>query len=136
MANKYVSMRVSSTEEDVNFDGVPDIIDIRLTANGVERGNDIHGVKLMMQFSYIVDESRIDMRMKSLAYASYASPLPGVGLYIDGTVCVKEASLINIHNNSSRSLLYIISVTLNRKFISTYQLMQITTSHNSFASTK
>ena len=85
MASKYVSMKVSSTEEDNNFDGVPDIIDIRLTANGIE-SSAVHSVKMMMEFSYIVNESRIDLIMKSLAYANYASPLPGVGLYVDGTV--------------------------------------------------
>ena len=103
MGSKYASMTASTTEEDRNFDGVADVIDVRLTARGIGAAN-VHSAKVLMQFSYIVDESRIDMNMKSLAYVSFASPLPGVGLYVDGTLrfdqvaALDEGKLRDVYN--------------------------------------
>ena len=91
MGEKYASMKVSTTEEDVNFDGIPDVIDVRMTATGVNPVTAVHSVKVLMQFSYAVGNSRVDLKMKSLGYASFASPLPGVGLYVDGKVRLPSA---------------------------------------------
>ena len=105
MGGKYAAMTASAVEEDRNFDGVADVIDVRLTARGVGAAG-VHSAKVLMQFAYAVDESRVDLSMKSLAYASFASPLPGVGLYVDGTLrfdqvaALDEGKLRDVYNHN------------------------------------
>lgn len=88
--NKLMAVDVQASERDLNFDGRMDIIDVKAVARGV---GDVHGVKALMAFDYTLG-GRVNLAMNGLAYASHASPLPGVGLFVDGYLRLDQRDAI------------------------------------------
>lgn len=90
MGNKLMAVDIQASHQDVNMDGRMDVIDVKAVARGL--GN-VHGVKALMAFDYAIN-GRVDLAMNGLAYASYASPLPGSGLFVDGYLRLEQRDAI------------------------------------------
>uniref|UniRef100_A0A7S0WWC3 Transmembrane protein 231 n=1 Tax=Pyramimonas obovata TaxID=1411642 RepID=A0A7S0WWC3_9CHLO len=83
---KVAAVDVQATEQDINYDGKTDIIDVLVTSRGV---TPVHSVKLLMGFDYSV-EGEADLDMRTLAYLTHSSALPGSALYVDGDLRLKQ----------------------------------------------
>jgi transmembrane protein 231 len=83
---KLAAVDVSATEQDTNFDGKNDIVDVIVQARGV---GPVHSVKLLMGFDYIVS-GEADLEMRTLGYVSHSSALSGSGLYVDGDLRLNQ----------------------------------------------
>ena len=51
VGNKLMAVDIQASEQDLNFDGRPDVIDIKAVARGV---GDVHGVKALLAFDYVL----------------------------------------------------------------------------------
>mmetsp|Transcript_30562 Transcript_30562/g.58870 ORF Transcript_30562/g.58870 Transcript_30562/m.58870 type:complete len:316 (+) Transcript_30562:281-1228(+) len=78
--NNQAAVDVQAIEQDLNYDGRVDLIDVIVTARGVMG---VRSVKLLLGFDYKIS-GYVDMEMRTLAYIQHASPLSGSALHVDG----------------------------------------------------
>mmetsp|Transcript_57221 Transcript_57221/g.181041 ORF Transcript_57221/g.181041 Transcript_57221/m.181041 type:complete len:307 (-) Transcript_57221:39-959(-) len=78
---QLASVSASSHAVDSNHDGKPDQIIVSVSSFDMPA---VHSIKVLMQFRYEIDEPEVELGMKSLAFVSYASPVAGSALYLDG----------------------------------------------------
>ncbi|KAG1675789.1 hypothetical protein FOA52_012445 [Chlamydomonas sp. UWO 241] len=89
-ADYLVPASVQYAEEDINFDGKPDII---MFSASVQSNVPIHGVQALLQFHYSF-KSNVKLDMYSFAYFSANSVAPGGVLSVDGELLLSQRTPI------------------------------------------
>ncbi|MEW5302683.1 MAG: hypothetical protein WDW36_005441 [Sanguina aurantia] len=89
--SKYVAATVQASEQDLNFDGKPDIIEFTATVAGAYP---VYGVKALLQFTYVLKGGPLNLEMHSLAYLTHSSQLPGAVLYTDGELVLQQKNAL------------------------------------------
>ncbi|GLC34480.1 hypothetical protein PLESTM_000203300 [Pleodorina starrii] len=89
-SNNFAPASVQVSDEDLNNDGKPDIINFRAS---VASSFPIHSVKALLQFTYSL-AGNLQLDMYSLAYLAYSSPVQGDTLFTDGELVLQAKNQI------------------------------------------
>ncbi|GIL45719.1 hypothetical protein Vafri_2888 [Volvox africanus] len=89
-SDNFAPASVQVSEEDLNYDGKPDIINFSAS---IASSFPIHSVKALLQFKYSLT-GNLQLDMSCLAYLTHSSPIQGSTLFTDGELVLQAKNQI------------------------------------------